>query len=50
MRTMARLAAAFLWLASPLTALFSASDVDGRGGFDPDGLDSDGRGGFDPNG
>ena len=49
-RKMSPLLAALLWLAAPLAALFSASEIDGRGGFDPDGLDSDGRSGFDPNG
>jgi len=54
-----------LWhrIAAPVIALFSASETDGRSGwdpnglttdgrsgFDPDGLQSDGRGGFDPNG
>ena len=49
-RKMSPLLAALLWLAAPLAILFSASDTDGRGGFDPNGLDSDGRSGFDPNG
>jgi hypothetical protein len=41
-----------LWdrIAAPVVAFFSASEVDGRGGWDPDGLDGDGRSGFDPNG
>jgi hypothetical protein len=41
-----------LWhrIADPLVALFSASEIDGRGGWDPNGLTTDGRGGFDPNG
>lgn len=52
-----RSAASLSWLAriwqriaTPVVALFTAGDSDGRGGFDPDGLASDGRGGFDPNG
>jgi len=41
-----------LWhrIAAPVAALFTASDTDGRSGWDPDGLTSDGRGGFDPDG
>lgn len=41
-----------LWqrIAAPVVALFTASDTDGRGGWDPNGLDAAGRGGFDPNG
>jgi hypothetical protein len=41
-----------LWLriAAPVVALFSASENDGRSGWDPNGLTTDGRGGFDPNG
>ena len=49
-RKMAHLVAALLWLAAPLATLFSASETDGRGAWDPDGLDGDGRSGFDPNG
>jgi hypothetical protein len=33
-----------------IAALFDASETDGRGGWDPDGLDSDGLSGFDPDG
>jgi len=41
-----------LWyrIAAPVVALFSSSENDGRGGFDPNGLDSDGRSAWDPNG
>ena len=41
-----------LWdrFAAPLVALFENDETDGRGGFDPDGLNSDGRSGWDPNG
>ena len=41
-----------LWhrITAPVAALFTASDSDGRGGWDPDGLSSDGRSGWDPNG
>jgi len=47
-------------IASPVVALFTAFDFDGRQGFDPNGftadgqgevdLDSDGRSAWDPNG
>lgn len=39
-----------LWhrIAAPVVTLFSASETDGRSGWDPDGLTTDGRGGFDP--
>ena len=41
-----------LWrqIAGPVVALFSASETDGRSGWDPDGLDGDGRSAWDPNG
>ena len=41
-----------LWqrIAAPVAALFEASETDGRGGWDPNGLDLDGRSGFDPDG
>lgn len=41
-----------LWhrVAAPVVALFSASETDGRSGWDPDGLTTDGRSGFDPDG
>jgi hypothetical protein len=40
-----------LWqrIVEPVVALFSAPETDGRGGWDPDGLDGDGRRGFEPN-
>ena len=43
-----RLAAVLSWIATPFAALFDT--VDGRGGWDPNGLDTDGRSGWDPNG
>lgn len=41
-----------LWhrIAAPVVALFSSSETDGRGGWDPNGLTSAGHAGFDPNG
>lgn len=45
---LSRFAAALLWLTAPFAALADA--VDGRGGWDPNGLDTDGRSGWDPNG
>jgi hypothetical protein len=45
---LSRLASFLSWLTAPFASLFDT--VDGRSGWDPDGLDSDGRSGWDPNG
>jgi hypothetical protein len=37
-------------LAAPITALFAADETDGRGVWDPNGVENDGRGVWDPNG
>ena len=39
-----------LWhrIAAPIVALFTVSDSDGRGGWDPNGLATDGQGGVEP--
>lgn len=50
MTKLSRLATALLWITAPFAALFDAVTIDGRSGWDPDGLDTDGRSAWDPNG